>query len=137
MVIVDPVTERSANLHMEVLDVLRLTGVPAWQSPTNLYAVAYRMILLNGKHQLDAWREPLTIGAPLPAMPLWLQSPRPASPVNELGSLVASRANTLSYVQRQTYKMPSLRQGNGVGVLRQKLAAVVHHFGEDDKVRPS
>jgi hypothetical protein len=72
VILIDVVTERSANLHAEVLDVLRLTGVPSWLSPTNLYAVAYRMIRDNGKHQLDAWPEALAVGAPLPTMPLWL-----------------------------------------------------------------
>jgi hypothetical protein len=72
VVIVDVVTERSANMHAEILDVLRLSGVPAWQPPDHLYAVAYRMILISGKHQLDAWTEPIRVGATLPAMPLWI-----------------------------------------------------------------
>jgi hypothetical protein len=77
VVLVDVVTERSANMHAEVLEVLRLTGVPPWQSPTNLYVVSYRMIRTNGKHQLDAWPEALTLGAPLPGVPLWLEPDLP------------------------------------------------------------
>jgi hypothetical protein len=72
VVLVDVVTERSANLHSEILDVVRLTGVPFWQSPTNLYAVAYRMRRIDGLHRLEAWPEPLAVGTPLPTLPLWL-----------------------------------------------------------------
>ena len=32
------------------------------------------MLLVQGKHQLDAWPEPLTLGQPLPTMPLWLDA---------------------------------------------------------------
>lgn len=74
VVLIDVVTERSANLHAEILEVLRLSGVAAWQSPTHLYAVAARMKLANGRHQLEAWHEPLALGQPLPRMPLWLDA---------------------------------------------------------------
>lgn len=72
VVLVDVVTERSAHLYTQVENVLGLTGIPPRQAPSNLYAVAYRMLLVNGRHQLDAWPQPLTVGSPLPTMPLWL-----------------------------------------------------------------
>lgn len=72
VVLVDVVTERSANMHAAILDVLRLSGVPAWEPPEHLYAVAFRMILVSGRHQLEAWREPIRVGAALPVMPLWI-----------------------------------------------------------------
>ena len=72
VVIVDIVTERSANLHAEILQVLELTSESAWQSPTNLYAVAYRALLSDGKHYLQIWTEPLALGGKLPTMPLWV-----------------------------------------------------------------
>jgi hypothetical protein len=74
VVLIDVVTERLANMHAAILDVVRLTEVPAWQSPTHLSVVSYRMTLVNGKHQLDAWHEPLALGAPLPTAPLWLDA---------------------------------------------------------------
>jgi hypothetical protein len=76
VLLIDVVTERSANMHAEVLGILQLTGVTPYQSPTNLYAVAHRMTLINGRHQLDTWPEPLAVGQPLPTVPLWLETNR-------------------------------------------------------------
>jgi hypothetical protein len=54
------------------MQVLELTEESAWQSPTNLYAAAYRTLLSNGKHYLEIWTEPLTLSGQLPIMPVWL-----------------------------------------------------------------
>jgi hypothetical protein len=74
VVLIDVVTERLANMHAAILDVMRLTEVPAWQSPTHLSVVSYRMVLVNGKHQLEGWHEALAIGALLPTVALWLDA---------------------------------------------------------------
>ena len=42
VVIVDVVTERTANLHAALVDILGLTQPLAWCAPSSLYAVAYR-----------------------------------------------------------------------------------------------
>jgi hypothetical protein len=73
VVIVDVVTARSANLHaelFEVLDVKSRRG--AWQSPTGLYAVAYRGVTVRKSPRVEVWPETLALGEPLPIMPLWL-----------------------------------------------------------------
>ncbi len=62
VVLINVNTERLANMHSAILDVLRLTEVTAWQSPTHLSAVSYRMTFIEGKHLLDAWPEPLAVG---------------------------------------------------------------------------
>jgi hypothetical protein len=72
VVIVDIVTERLANLHAEILQILELKEESAWQSPTNLYTVAYRTVLSDAKHYLEIWTEPLALSGKLPTMPLWL-----------------------------------------------------------------
>lgn len=73
VVIVDVVTARSANLHKELFDVLGVKNrKAAWQSPTGLYAVAYRAVTARKSPRLEAWLEPLALGEALPAMPLWL-----------------------------------------------------------------
>jgi hypothetical protein len=72
VVIIDIVTERSANLHAEILTNLERNGRPAWQSSTGLYAVAYRVALEGGQPNLQAWPEVVTVGAPLPELPLGL-----------------------------------------------------------------
>jgi hypothetical protein len=43
-----------------------------WESPTRLYAVAYRAADVDERRQLQAWAEPLALGEPLPRLPLWL-----------------------------------------------------------------
>jgi hypothetical protein len=72
VVVVDIVTNRAANFHAEILRALEATEDPAWQSPTDLYAVAYRPVAGPAQSLLDTWPEPLRLGAPLPTLPLWL-----------------------------------------------------------------
>jgi hypothetical protein len=73
VVIVDVVTARSANLHAELFDVLDVkTRRATWQSPTSLYAVAYRAVTVRKKPRVEAWPERLALGERLPVMPLWL-----------------------------------------------------------------
>jgi hypothetical protein len=71
LAIVDVVTNRHANLHEELLVRLRHDDDPAWEPP--LYATSYRPIRRNGEAVLDIWRNELTVGQPLPIMPLWIR----------------------------------------------------------------
>ena len=72
LVIVDIVTNRKANLHNELLAHL-YTGQSGFLE-AELYATAYRLVNRSAQPSLDMWNEPLTIGQPLPTMPLWLHS---------------------------------------------------------------
>lgn len=73
VVTVDVVTSRAANLHLELFDVLEASGQHIrWESPTGLSAVAYRAVTSRKLPRVEAWPTPLTVGAPLPVMPLWL-----------------------------------------------------------------
>ncbi len=73
VVIVDVVTSRLGNLHQELFEVLEVTGRPAgWEARTGLYAVAYRPVTVRKRPRAEVWPEVLTLGRPLPAMPLWL-----------------------------------------------------------------
>ncbi len=70
LLIVDIVTERHANLHEQLLEVLAPDALEAdWP---DLYAVAYRTRGDNGQWRLDNWPRPLAVGQPLPTLPLWL-----------------------------------------------------------------
>jgi hypothetical protein len=71
LVIVDVVTERTANLHDELLVRLQVSDAVAFGA--DLYAVAYRPIEREGKPHLDIWRETLALGRVLPTVPLWLK----------------------------------------------------------------
>jgi hypothetical protein len=73
VVVVDVVTDRGADLHAELLEVLDAGKAGAtWQSPTGLYAVAYRPVPVRDGPRVEAWPESLTLGQPLPVLPLWL-----------------------------------------------------------------
>jgi hypothetical protein len=73
VIIVDVVTERSADLHAELMEVLDVKNRrAAWTSPTGLYTVAYRAVTVRKKPRVEVWPESLALGEPLPTMPLWL-----------------------------------------------------------------
>ena len=69
LVVVDVVTERTADLHAELL--ARLGTAVAAGPP--LYAAAYRPVERAAAPTLDVWHEPLAVGRPLPVLPLWLR----------------------------------------------------------------
>jgi hypothetical protein len=72
VIIVDVVTERTANLHAALADILQLAHPLAWCSPSQLYAVTYRPTQAADAQRLEVWPEALAVGAALPTMPLWL-----------------------------------------------------------------
>jgi hypothetical protein len=69
--IIDIVTERNANLHKELLETLEVNQA-AWESPTQLYAITYRPLPVQNQQKVEAWPEVLSLGKPLPILPLWL-----------------------------------------------------------------
>lgn len=73
VIVIDIVTERGGNLHAELLQALEQKEGPYWESPTQLYAAAYRCLRENGTVRLEAWPRELAVGAPLPELPLWLE----------------------------------------------------------------
>ncbi|HET6573095.1 MAG TPA: hypothetical protein VFG68_05805 [Fimbriiglobus sp.] len=81
VVVVDIVTERLVNLHLELCDLLDLPQSVRWKSPTGLSAICYRTVqgtlktglpVGNGQVRLDVWPHALSVGAELPTVPLWL-----------------------------------------------------------------
>ena len=75
VMIVDVVTARSANLHKELFAVLEVKDRRrVWQSPTGLYATAYRPVTARKNPRVEVWPEVLRLGSALPDMPLWLST---------------------------------------------------------------
>jgi hypothetical protein len=70
LVLVDVVTDRSGDLHRELL--ARVGAGDAGPGPS-LSGSAYRPVDRNGAPALDVWREPLVVGQRLPTLPLWLR----------------------------------------------------------------
>jgi hypothetical protein len=73
VIVVDVVSERQANLHAELIELLRLPDL-SWKSPTNLYAVSYRSVPSANEGKVEAWPEVLQVGQALPTSPLWLDN---------------------------------------------------------------
>jgi hypothetical protein len=84
VIIVDVVTERSGNLHAELLELLQVSIQTTAPGPRDLYACAYRAVRdrsslssedRNGPGlRLESWVHALTVGDPLPTLPLWIQT---------------------------------------------------------------
>jgi hypothetical protein len=72
VVVVDIVTDRRANLHHELLELLG--SAANGQEELSPYTVSYRNRKDNGKWLLDTWPVALQVGEVLPNMPLWLAS---------------------------------------------------------------
>jgi hypothetical protein len=70
LVLVDVVTDRSADLHRDLL--VRLGVADPGPGPP-LAGAAYRPVERDGTVVLDIWQEPIAVGQPLPTLPLWLR----------------------------------------------------------------
>jgi hypothetical protein len=70
LVLVDVVTDRSGDLHRELL--ARVGAGDPGPGPS-LSGSAYRPVDRDGAPALDVWREPLAVGQLLPTLPLWLR----------------------------------------------------------------
>jgi hypothetical protein len=72
LVIVDVVTERRANLHAELAQLLELPAELIDSVPFPLYATAYRLREQDDRDYLELWPESLAVGTTLPTLPLWI-----------------------------------------------------------------
>ena len=68
--IVDPVTERTANLFAELAD--RLGADPPAIAAAPIYAVSCRGVRRRKKWRVETWPHELHVGGLLPTLPLWL-----------------------------------------------------------------
>lgn len=72
VLIVDVVTERKANLHDEIVRLMRMPEDLRMPPDPPLYAVSYRPVLRENRPEIDVWVNAFNIGDPLPTMPLRL-----------------------------------------------------------------
>jgi hypothetical protein len=72
VVVVDMVTGRNENLYAALLEQLELPSEEAGEAA--LYAVACRTVPPDEPGRLETWLAPLTVGAALPVLPLWLEA---------------------------------------------------------------
>jgi hypothetical protein len=81
VIIVDIVTNRRANLHNEILELMDGADSLRLSPESSLYAVAYRPLRRGKEDIIDVWRSPLALGRALPTLPLGLRADL-AVPVN-------------------------------------------------------
>ena len=81
VMIVDVVTERHANLHAGLLEFLKVDVITPAQGIDDLYAAAYRPAAGPDEVRVEIWAELLSLGLPLPILPLWLTADH-ALPLN-------------------------------------------------------
>jgi hypothetical protein len=72
LIVVDIITTRHANLHNDLMRLMQAPPDLEFPREQNLYAVAYRPVRRGEKEEIDLWRQPLALGAPLPTLPLRL-----------------------------------------------------------------
>lgn len=68
--IVDPVTERSANLYAEL--AARIGARPPATADRSIYAASCRAHWSGRRYQVEGWEHALAVGSPLPTLPLWI-----------------------------------------------------------------
>lgn len=73
VVVVHVVTDRTANLHADLIERLHLPDAFEWSSPTGLFAASYRAVTANDRTRLDVWPHSVAVGSELPTLPLWLE----------------------------------------------------------------
>jgi hypothetical protein len=74
VIIVDIVTDRRANLHNEILQIMEAGEVLQLPREQYLYAVAYRPVQRDNRGEIDIWRSPLALDQVLPTLPLGLRA---------------------------------------------------------------
>ncbi len=72
VVIIDIVTIRTPNLYGELLELIGKSDPNLSPEAPLLYAVACHFRKRENEWLLETWLQPLILGRPLPAMPLWL-----------------------------------------------------------------
>jgi hypothetical protein len=70
--IIDLVTVRHFNLYAEVLAFLGHNDPTLSAPPPDIYATSCRWVKKEKRTILEAWSHILTVGQPLPTLPLWL-----------------------------------------------------------------
>ncbi len=70
--IVDIVTTRNFNLYADLLTLIDRTDPAFTPHPPSVYAAACRGRNVDRSPRLETWAYPLTLGQPLPRLPLWL-----------------------------------------------------------------
>jgi Protein of unknown function (DUF4058) len=92
LIILDVVTDRLANMHNELMDLLEQPE-RTHIGGESLYGIAYRPARRPAGDQIDCWPELLAVGQPLPILPLALRG-GPTLPVDLELTYMEARGNS-------------------------------------------
>ncbi|HSG70611.1 MAG TPA: DUF4058 family protein [Planctomycetaceae bacterium] len=71
--IVDVVSTSQFNLYAELMNFLESSDPALGDTSPPMYAVTVRMRYEGRRRMLDTWYHPLSVGRPLPTLPIWLK----------------------------------------------------------------
>jgi len=75
--VVDLVTVRRGNVHADLLELIGANDPMLGPPPSHLYAVTVRVRERpEDRSLLETWYDPMTLGHPLPTLPIWLDVDR-------------------------------------------------------------
>jgi hypothetical protein len=74
LIVIDIVTNRRANLHTQIMELLNVTDPSHLPADAMLYAVAYQPLRRQKREEVDLWPVPLAVGGTLPLLPLALNA---------------------------------------------------------------
>lgn len=74
--IVDVVTTSHSNLYAELLELIEGADPALPSEPPSIYAVTMRVRWEGDQRRMDNWYYPLSLGQPLPPLPIWLSQKR-------------------------------------------------------------
>jgi hypothetical protein len=74
--IVDLVTTRQSNLYAELMAFIGQSDPTLGADPPSIYAASCRWVQGDKRARLETWSHVLTVGQPLPTLPLWLSESR-------------------------------------------------------------
>jgi hypothetical protein len=77
--LVDVVSTSQVNLYSELLSFLDCSDPALGDDPSPMYAATLRLRFEGSRRPMDNWYHPLSIGQPLPTLPIWLDSQRAIS----------------------------------------------------------
>lgn len=71
--IVDVVSNCDFNLYADLMDFLNISDPALADEPQPMYATTIRTRFEGERRMMDTWYHPLTLGHPLPTLPIWLK----------------------------------------------------------------
>jgi len=73
LVVIDIVTDQTANLHNEFVRRMGLDETFRLSFPNSIYAVSYHAVRLDDREEIEVWPAALEVGAEISTMPLKLR----------------------------------------------------------------